>query len=138
MIADEEDRIGNLWSVGGAVAAGRDDLCAVMAFDLLSQDGKDLRRLPLAERKRRLEGLVIHASNPSLSNIAPHPDGEELFAKMEELGLEGVVSKREAALYRSGRRGEWVKSKCPAWMEANRQRWRAFANPTPNSTKCSG
>jgi len=59
--------------------------------------------------------------------MAPHPDGARLFA-MDEFGLEGVVSKRAASTYRSGRRDEWVKVKCPKWIAANRERWRAFAS----------
>ena len=128
LIADEEDRMGDVWSLSRALGAGRDDLCAVVSFDLLYLNGQDLLTWPLIARKRRLEDLVVPAALPSLSHIAPHQDGAKLLAKMEELGLEGVVSKREAAPYRSGRCGEWVKTKCRAWVEANRERWKAFAS----------
>jgi bifunctional non-homologous end joining protein LigD len=40
-----------------------------------------------------------------------------------KLELEGIVSKRFDTPYRSGRRPEWVKTKCTAWREANRDRF---------------
>jgi ATP-dependent DNA ligase len=42
------------------------------------------------------------------------------------MGLEGVVSKRRDAPYRSGKRSDWIRVKCPAWRAANQQRWRLF------------
>jgi hypothetical protein len=42
------------------------------------------------------------------------------------IGLEGVVSKRRDAPYRSDERGDWVKVKTLAWRDANREQWRLF------------
>jgi hypothetical protein len=53
-------------------------------------------------------------------------DGAELLAAAERMGLEGVVSKRRDAPYRSGTRCGWVKTKTKAWREANKDRWRLF------------
>lgn len=47
LIADDHDRIGNLWSLHRALNHGRDDLCFVLAFDLLYCDGEDLRSFPM-------------------------------------------------------------------------------------------
>ena len=44
----------------------------------------------------------------------------------DRLGLEGIVSKRHDAPYRSGRQSEWIKVKCQTWREANKERWRLF------------
>ena len=126
LVADEEDRIGNLWSLHRALNEGRDELCSVLAFDLLHCDGEDLRSLPLIDRKDGLDRLVSTAAIPSLSYVAPFTDGARLFTTMDELGLEGVVAKRAASPYRSGRRGEWVKVKCQSWLEAHREQWRVF------------
>ena len=41
--------------------------------------------------------------------------------------MEGVVSKRRDAPYRSGACRGWRKVKTVAWREANRERWRLFA-----------
>jgi ATP-dependent DNA ligase len=53
-------------------------------------------------------------------------DGAELLAAAERMGLEGVVSKRRDAAYRSGPRCGWIKTKTKAWREANNERWRLF------------
>jgi len=44
----------------------------------------------------------------------------------EKRGLEGIVSKRRDAPYRSGECRDWRKVKTVAWREANRERWRLF------------
>jgi ATP-dependent DNA ligase len=52
--------------------------------------------------------------------------GVKLLAAAEKIGLEGVVSKRRDARYRSGPLSDWIKVKCPTWREHNRERWRLF------------
>jgi len=47
----------------------------------------------------------------------------------EKHELEGVVSKRRDAPYRSGACRRWRKVKTTAWREANRERWRLFETP---------
>jgi ATP-dependent DNA ligase len=42
------------------------------------------------------------------------------------MGLEGIVSKRRDAPYRSGTRSEWVKVKTKSWRRDDRERWRLF------------
>jgi len=44
----------------------------------------------------------------------------------EQRDLEGVVSKRRDAPYRSGLCRDWRKVKTAAWREDNRERWRLF------------
>jgi len=57
-------------------------------------------------------------------------DGPALVATARrcacKLKLEGIVSKRADAPYRSGARPEWVKTKCDVWREANRERFKLF------------
>jgi ATP-dependent DNA ligase len=43
----------------------------------------------------------------------------------EELGLVGIVSKRQDSFYRSGPK-DWLKVKTAAWRAANRDRWEMF------------
>jgi bifunctional non-homologous end joining protein LigD len=82
-----------------------------IAFDLLHQDGCDLRQLPLIERKQALDSLLAGANGPFLysDHIA---DGAALFAAAEGLALEGIVSKRANGRYRSGPSKAWLKTKC--------------------------
>ena len=53
-------------------------------------------------------------------------DGATVLEHACKLGLEGIVSKRADAPYRSGTRPEWVKTKCDAGCEANNDRWEMF------------
>ncbi len=83
-------------------------------FDLLSLDGKDLRRKTLKER-RALLGRLMAAKG--ISNFLVYADyvegsGPEFFAQACEHGLEGIMSKRVDAPYRSGRGKDWLKIKC--------------------------
>lgn len=50
-------------------------------------------------------------------------NGELVLEHACKLGLDGIVSKRADAPYRSGKRPEWIKTKCPAWREASRDRF---------------
>ena len=94
------------------------------AFDLLKLEGsKDLRELPLEERKAQLAMLLQLNKIAGLGFVLSFDDGEALMVGCMELSIEGVVSKRPGAPYRSGPRPEWVKSKTPIWRAANRDRW---------------
>jgi bifunctional non-homologous end joining protein LigD len=84
----------------------------LMAFDLLEQDGENLTALSTLERKERLRALV--ADVPADIRFSEHVigQGEALLDQMCRDGLEGVVSKRADAPYRSGRTRAWTKVKC--------------------------
>ena len=99
------------------------------AFDLLALDGKDLRKLPLEARQRRLQVLVRRFDCPVLLHSEAFDDGEALLRVAEKHGLEGVVSKRRDAAYTSGACRAWRKVKTMAWREANRERWRLLETP---------
>jgi bifunctional non-homologous end joining protein LigD len=98
----------------------------VWAFDLLHHNGRDLRELPLRERKARLEKLIVAANANWLRYSESFDNGLELLKAADRFGLEGVVSKRRDAPYRSGKQCDWVKVKCQMWREANKERWRLF------------
>jgi bifunctional non-homologous end joining protein LigD len=83
-------------------------------------DGDDLRDLPLIERKRRLARLIDRAKRRSIRFVEHLTgDGPTVFAHM---GLEGIVSKRTDAPYRSGPSKTWLKSKNPASEAVRRER----------------
>ena len=83
------------------------------AFDLLHLAGRDLRPLPLGQRKELLREIL-----PPVGPVrfADHIEesGEQLFAAAEERQLEGIVAKRASSAYRTGMRSRnWVKIKIP-------------------------
>jgi bifunctional non-homologous end joining protein LigD len=86
------------------------------AFDLLYLDGEDLRPLPLEERKTRLFKLIKPSGVLRLSEHLAG-SGPAVLRNACRLGLEGVVSKRRDLPYRSGRNGDWVKTKCTERQE---------------------
>jgi bifunctional non-homologous end joining protein LigD len=93
--------------------AGRGDRMVFYAFDLLYLDGADLRPLPLTGRKEVLAKLIgTKARGPlRLSESLTEP-GPALLKHACRLGLEGIIAKRAAAPYRSGRGHDWLKIKC--------------------------
>ena len=80
----------------------------------------------LEDRKRRLSHLIKKAGIGSLADSEAFTNGEGLLLECGSRGLEGVVAKHRASIYRSGRSVSWVKVKCPAWREANRNRGELF------------
>ena len=81
------------------------------AFDLIELNGDDLRRDPLEVRKATLASLLRGAHAGIRFNEHIEADGPTVFAHACKMGLEGIVSKRKASRYRSGRSPDWLKSK---------------------------
>jgi bifunctional non-homologous end joining protein LigD len=102
-----------------------DDL-VLWGFDLMQLNGTDLRAVALDDRKRRLGHLIERSAIGRLLLWEAFTNGERLLAECGKRGLEGVVAKHGASVYRSGRSTSWVKVKCQAWREANRNRHELF------------
>ncbi|HSX16883.1 MAG TPA: DNA ligase D [Patescibacteria group bacterium] len=80
-------------------------------FDLLWLDGRDVRDLPLAERKKLLASAIPTGDILHLSDDIPS-DGIKLFKEMQKRGLEGMVAKRASSAYHEGdRTQDWLKIK---------------------------
>lgn len=97
-----------------------------LVFDLLHQDGVDLRGLPLSERKRDFASLCAKARVPFMRQVQTFPDGPVLFDHCNQFGFEGVVSKLLASRYVSGPSRNWIKVKCPDWKRINVERHKLF------------
>lgn len=97
-----------------ALKAGRSSEIVFFGFDLMHLDGLDLTMLPFADRKARLEGLLGSTRPGDQLRYSAHleGDGSTVLKQACAMGLEGIVSKRVDLPYRSGRYGDWVKSKC--------------------------
>jgi bifunctional non-homologous end joining protein LigD len=96
------------------------------AFDLLELDGEDLRALPLSDRKKRLARLLGKRRIGIVLSEHTNEDGALIFQQACKLGLEGVVSKRLSAPYRSGPSRDWIKVKnpdSPAMIRAREAEW---------------
>lgn len=94
--------------------AGRSAAMLFYAFDLLHLNGRDVRPLPLLERKSLLQTLLASAAPDGPIRYSQHieREGPAMLHEVCKLGLEGIVSKRGDKPYRSGRGEDWLKSKC--------------------------
>jgi bifunctional non-homologous end joining protein LigD len=100
-----------------ALSDEKTDELIFFAFDLLFAGGEDLRTLPLSERKTRLQAFL-----PADSTRIRYVDhfkaaGDAVLQSACRMSLEGIVSKRPDAPYRSGRTDAWTKAKCRAGHE---------------------
>lgn len=110
----DEKGISRFSALQDALAEGAGSKLHFYAFDLLYLDGYDLRGAGLTERKQLLAQMLGgHVSGRSAIQLSDHVegDGEGLYERASELGLEGIVSKRTNATYQSGRTSTWVKVK---------------------------
>lgn len=97
-----------------ALADGASTELIFYAFDLLHLDGWDLTKVPLERRKGLLSQLLAgHLTGRSAIQLSDHVagDGQALYERASEMGLEGIVSKRASAPYQSGRTKTWTKAK---------------------------
>jgi bifunctional non-homologous end joining protein LigD len=97
----------------------------LMLFDLLAAGGQDLRRLPFAKRRQRLE--EFHRPSECPVELSPVLDEkvEHILESAQELGLEGVMAKRTDSRYVSGQRTRtWIKIKLEQTQEVVVGGWR--------------
>jgi ATP-dependent DNA ligase len=96
------------------------------AFDLLELDGEDIRDQPLGDRKKRLARLLGKRQIGIVLSQHTDEDGAAIFQQARKVGLEGIVSKRLSAPYRSGPSKDWIKVKnpdSPAMVRHREDRW---------------
>ena len=93
-------------------------------FDILEYNGADLRTRPWRDRRRFLERVLEGDDSGFLQLSQTWEDGAALLHATGAHGLEGIVSKRRNAPYRSGDSDDWIKVKLSGWKEANRNRFK--------------
>ncbi|WP_210208232.1 non-homologous end-joining DNA ligase, partial [Rhodoplanes roseus] len=113
VVVENASGVSDFSALQAALEAGRDDF-VYDVFDLLHLDGRDLTGAPLAERKAALADLVARAPKGTVLRFSDHlaESGAVVHQHACRMGLEGIVSKRSDAPYRSGRGTDWIKSKC--------------------------
>jgi len=83
------------------------------AFDLIELDGRDLRQEPWGARRDALAALLRKAGDGLRLSEHLEGHGALMFRRACAMDLEGVVSKRRDAPYKSGRSPHWLKIKNP-------------------------
>lgn len=95
-----------------ARAAAPDVALGLIAFDLLALPGRDVRRLPLTDRRRLLLAALADVPPPIQPVLATTDRAEALewMAGLADTGVEGLVCKAAASPYRAQGAGRvWVK-----------------------------
>ncbi|HEX3062836.1 MAG TPA: DNA ligase D [Usitatibacter sp.] len=87
-------------------------------FDAPFLGGRDLRRLPLSER-RAILAKAFESIEPGNVRFSQgfDADGASLLASACARGLEGIIGKRADAAYVSSRSASWIKLKCTKRQE---------------------
>jgi bifunctional non-homologous end joining protein LigD len=85
-------------------------------FDVLYAGGRDVRSLPLLDRKDLLTRCLAFR-DPLRFTEHRTRDGEAFYEQACRDGWEGLIAKRADAPYRSGRTRDWLKFKCLSAQE---------------------
>ncbi len=93
----------------------REGEASYIAFDVLWLDGRNLRALPLTERKRRLRRLMRTRSKLIKEPLYVPGRGRDLFNVVCQHDLEGIVAKRKGDAYVPSSR--WIKIKNPSYSQ---------------------
>lgn len=117
--ADLQKRIGRKTVPKSLLAAAP---ARMLAYDLLEDDGNDIRDQPLSHRRARLQSILTAlpqgmplATSPAVM-AADWQGLASLRATARDHGAEGLMLKRVASPYFTGRkRGDWWKWKLDPW-----------------------
>jgi bifunctional non-homologous end joining protein LigD len=113
LVALDENGAPDFAALQAALSEQDSDALIFYAFDLLFDDEADLRPQPLSNRKARLQTLLADHGSIDAARIrfVEHLEtgGDAVLKSACRLALEGIVSKRLDAPYRSGRTNSWTK-----------------------------
>lgn len=118
VIVQDEDGRPMFSALQSAFSSGKTDSLCFFAFDLLFENGRDLRPLPIEKRRSRLGKLLnrVELQYVRLSETL-EVDPRDLLHNICALEMEGIVCKRAGSPYASERNGSWVKVKCSPRQE---------------------
>jgi bifunctional non-homologous end joining protein LigD len=121
VVALDHDGAPDFAALQAALSSGDTASLVYFVFDVLFAAGRDLRKLPLKDRKARLQDLLGALKGRAAQRIryVEHFEaaGDAVLKSACSMSLEGIVSKKLGAAYRSGRGDTWTKAKCRAGHE---------------------
>jgi bifunctional non-homologous end joining protein LigD len=127
IVALDHNGVPSFSPLQAAIADNKTGNLIFFAFDLLFAKGEDLRALPLRERKERLKRLLERRNGKEkLIRYVDHFEdrGDTVLESAKKLELEGIVSKKLDAPYRSGRTESWTKAKIRGGQEVVLGGWK--------------
>jgi len=86
-------------------------------FDLPYCGGYDLRQRPLAERRQLLASLLENAPPSVRFSDSFDVNAADLLASACQMGMEGMIGKRQDSTYSNRRSQDWIKLKCAQRQE---------------------
>jgi bifunctional non-homologous end joining protein LigD len=119
IVVEDESGHSNFSLLQATLSEGSRDRFVYYVFDLLHLDGRDLRDVPVIERKAELKELLGSANAGPAIRYSEHfeEDGSIVLEQACRMSLEGMVSKRADAPYRPGRVDTFIKTKCSMAQE---------------------
>jgi bifunctional non-homologous end joining protein LigD len=113
IVVEDRNGVSSFIELKLELSRARGERFVLYVFDLLYLDGWDLRATPFGERRALLERALGAGMGGRLRLTEMfETEGGTLFKHVCRLGLEGIVSKRRASKYVSGRIKSWLKTKC--------------------------
>ena len=121
IVALDRDGAPDFAALQAALSSGNTASLVYFVFDAPFAEGRDLRKLPLTERKARLKQLLGALKGRAAQRIryVEHFEaaGDAVLKSACSMSLEGIVSKKFDAPYVCGRGDTWLKAKCRAGHE---------------------
>jgi bifunctional non-homologous end joining protein LigD len=113
VVVEDKNGISSFSELQAALKEGERERFIYYVFDLLHLDGRDLMSLPMIERKAELAQMLQAAPRGPIK-YSEHfeEEGAAVLRHACQMALEGIVSKRVDAPYRSGRSETFIKIKC--------------------------
>ncbi len=120
VVTDDEGRT-NFSQLKDALSQGQYGRFQYYVFDMLTHDGKDIRKQSLHDRKVALAAVLAQQKGMAKKHIilSEHFEnqGVAFFKHVCSMKMEGIVCKRADAPYVSGRGKTWLKVKCSSRQE---------------------
>jgi len=99
-----------------AIEGGDNDRIVFYLFDAPWLAGRDMRALPVEERRAALQQSFRETTHIRFSQEITGPV-KDLVRTACEMGLEGVIGKRRGSIYVHRRSDDWIKLKCSSRQE---------------------
>ncbi|MGJ7549884.1 DNA ligase D [Pseudomonas alloputida] len=118
MVVNDDHGKADFQALQNAFDTDHDEQISYYLFDLPYLGGRDLRQLPLQERREALRQLLEHSQSDRLrySEDFDQPV-DSLLDSACRLELEGLIGKRADSPYVGRRSADWVKLKCKQRQE---------------------
>ncbi|WP_426807839.1 DNA ligase D [Pseudomonas sp. WOUb67] len=118
MVVADDNGVADFQALQAAFDSEHDDDITYYLFDLPWLGGKDLRELPVQDRRATLAKLLKHNASAILKFSEDfNQPVDALLDSACRLGLEGLIGKRADSPYVGRRSSDWIKLKCKQRQE---------------------